>query len=466
MTDPPGVTVDSTGDVYVVESMRIDKFDSSGNFLRMWGKDVASSGPGDTGTGFEICVPANGDTCKAATNPGIPGAVSGELAIADQAGTDASDNVYVVDVGTNRINKYDSSGNFLRAWGKDVVTAGPGNTGTGFEICVAANGDTCKNGATGSLGGEMSAPEGVGVDTAGNVYVGEFTNQRVQKFDSSGNFLRAWGKDVASAGPGNTGTGFEICVAANGDTCKAGVAGGLGGEFDLPVGAASDSSDNVYIADANNYRIDKFDSSGNFLRAWGGDVVSAGPGNTGTGFEICVPANGDTCKAGSPGDAGGESGSPRAIAVDAAGGLYATDGNNSRMEKFNTSGNFLLAWGKNVVSAGPGNTGTGFEICVAANGDTCKFGEDGGLGGEMRAAEGVGATSSGEVYVADETNERIQEFTDAPPSPPAGSTPAPTPTAVSTVTGQRAAAKRRCKKKFPKGPRRTKCLKKAKKLPV
>jgi NHL repeat-containing protein len=390
MTDPPGATVDGAGDVYVVESMRIDKFDSSGNFLRMWGKDVASSGPGDTGTGFEICVPANGDTCKAATNPGIPGAVSGELAIADQAGTDASDNVYVVDVGTNRINKYDSSGNFLRAWGKDVVTAGPGNTGTGFEICVAANGDTCKNGATGSLGGEMSAPEGVGVDTAGNVYVGEFTNQRVQKFDSSGNFLRAWGKDVASAGPGNTGTGFEICV----------------------------------------------------------------------------PANGDTCKAGSPGDAGGESGSPRAIAVDAAGGLYATDGNNSRMEKFNTSGNFLLAWGKNVVSAGPGNTGTGFEICVAANGDTCKFGEDGGLGGEMRAAEGVGATSSGEVYVADETNERIQEFTDAPPSSPPGSTPAPTPTAVSTVTGQRAAAKRRCKKKFPKGPRRTKCLKKAKKLPV
>jgi hypothetical protein len=40
------------------------------------------------------------------------------------------------------------------------------------------------------------------------------------------------------------------------------------------------------------------------------------------------------------------------------------------------------------------------------------------------------------------------------------------PTAASAPTGQRAAAKRRCKKKFPKGPRRTKCLKKAKKLPV
>jgi hypothetical protein len=306
----------------------------------------------------------------------------------------------------------------------------------------------------------------VAVDTAGNVYVPETPNQRVEKFDSSGNFLRAWGKDVANAGPGNTGTGFEICVAANGDTCKAGVGGGLGGEFDLPFGAASDSSNNVYVADANNYRIDKYDSSGNFLRAWGKDVASAGPGNTGTGFEICVPANGDTCKTGSPGSAGGESGSPRALAVDGSDGVYATDGNNSRMEKFDPSGNFLRAWGKDVASAGPGNTGTGFEICVPANGDTCKSGVDGGLGGETRSFEGVGAASSGEVYIADENNNRVQKFVDAPPSSPPGSTPTPTPTPAGTATGQRAAALKKCKRKFPKGPRRTKCLKRAKKLPV
>jgi hypothetical protein len=45
--------------------------------------------------------------------------------------------------------------------------------------------------------------------------------------------------------------------------------------------------------------------------------------------------------------------------------------------------------------------------------------------------------------------------------------PAPPPAGTaSTTTGQRAAAKKRCKKKFEKGPKRTKCLKKAKKLPV
>jgi hypothetical protein len=48
-----------------------------------------------------------------------------------------------------------------------------------------------------------------------------------------------------------------------------------------------------------------------------------------------------------------------------------------------------------------------------------------------------------------------------PPAPPP-----PSATTASTPTGQRAAAKKRCKKKFEKGPKRAKCLKKAKKLPV
>ena len=62
----------------------------------------------------------------------------------------------------------------------------------------------------------------------------------------------------------------------------------------------------------------------------------------------------------------------------------------------------------------------------------------------------------------------------APPAPPAAPEPpaapaAPAPLATPSPlppTGERAAALKRCKKKFPKGPRRTKCLKKAKRLPV
>src|SRR5664279_1556814 len=80
---------------------------------------------------------------------------------------------------------------------------------------------------------------------------------------SDGAFDRTWGKDVGGAGVG-------ICtVAAN---CRAGTQGGLGGEFNAPGYVATDSSGDVYVADNGNKRIEKFDSSGNFLRAWGKEV--------------------------------------------------------------------------------------------------------------------------------------------------------------------------------------------------
>lgn len=83
----------------------------------------------------------------------------------------------------NRIDMFDSAGNFLSDWGKDVVSAGPGNTGTRFEICVAANGDTCKPGDFAStLGGELRDPVGVVTDSAGNLYVADLGRERIQKF--------------------------------------------------------------------------------------------------------------------------------------------------------------------------------------------------------------------------------------------------------------------------------------------
>ncbi len=159
-----------------------------------------------------------------------------------------------------------SSGIWDRAWGNDVVAGR-------FEICTVAA--DCLGGASGGLGGEINSPNGVGTDAAGNVYVADTSNNRIQKFDLEGNFLRAWGKDVDTA----AGTGFEICtVAAN---CKAGSSGGLGGEMSFAAGVGTDTVGNVYLADIGNDRIQKFDSEGNFLRAWGKDVDSVTVGHPG-----------------------------------------------------------------------------------------------------------------------------------------------------------------------------------------
>ena len=109
---------------------------------------------------------------------------------------------------------------------------------------------SCQAGVDGGLGGELSHPRGVGADPAGNVYVVD--NQRIQKFDSSGNWERAWGKDVDTGG----GMGFELCTVAA--SCKQGAVGELGGELNFPSGVAADATGNVYVAENFNQRVQKY----------------------------------------------------------------------------------------------------------------------------------------------------------------------------------------------------------------
>src|SRR5215211_1938878 len=70
-----------------------------------------------------------------------------------------------------------ASGSWERAWGKNV------NGGGAFGVCTVAS--SCLAGTSGGLGGEMSTPEDVAVDGAGNVYVADSGSHRIQKFDSS-----------------------------------------------------------------------------------------------------------------------------------------------------------------------------------------------------------------------------------------------------------------------------------------
>jgi DNA-binding beta-propeller fold protein YncE len=358
---------------------------ADGTWERAWGKDVVTGG----GTGFEICAVAA--SCKAGDGTGVLG---GEMDFPFMMATDAAGNVYVADFGNDRVQKFDSQGNFLRAWGKDVVTGG----GTGFEVCTVAA--ICKAGdATGGLGGELSDPVGITVDASGNVYVADRSNQRIQKFDSDGAFLRAWGKDVDSGG----GTDFEVCTVA--PSCKAGVSGGLGGEFNSINQLAVDTAGNLYVADSNNSRVQKFDSQGTFRRTWGKDVDQTG----GTGFEICIAAA--SCKAGTTGGLGGEFFAPIGVAADSTGAIYVSGSTGDhRIQKFDLQGSFQRAWGKDVVQTGqPGDTGTGFEICTTAA--SCKSGAFGGLGGELRVPAAVATDLAGNVYVGDQQNDRIQQFT-------------------------------------------------------
>ena len=94
-----------------------------------------------------------------------------------------------------------------------------------------------RSGAGGRGAGQVSNPQSVAVDNStGDVYVADTGNSRVDEFDSSGNFIAAWGDAVDQT------TGGDVCTAASGDTCQAGTYDSAPGHFESPTFVAVDNS--------------------------------------------------------------------------------------------------------------------------------------------------------------------------------------------------------------------------------
>ncbi|HEV7493046.1 hypothetical protein [Baekduia sp.] len=99
-----------------------------------------------------------------------------------------------------------------------------------------------------------------------------------------------------------------------------GSSGSGAGQLSNPQDVAVDeSTGDIYVADAGNFRIDKFSAIGNFILAFGRDV------NQTTGGDICTAASGDICQAGTPGTGHGAFQAPTYVAVDNSGGASAGD---------------------------------------------------------------------------------------------------------------------------------------------
>jgi len=117
----------SAGDVYVTDTghNRIEKFDSTGKFILMFGKGVDETKvntSGSTEAEQNVCTVASGDTCKAGTPGSTPGAFTTAQFIAVDS---SSGEVYVGYTGDGTVSKFDESGN-LSAWGKKGQITGFG----------------------------------------------------------------------------------------------------------------------------------------------------------------------------------------------------------------------------------------------------------------------------------------------------------------------------------------------------
>jgi DNA-binding beta-propeller fold protein YncE len=189
-----------------------------------------------------------------------------------------SGEIYVANQQNGRIEKFTVWGDFVLAWGWDVVASGPGEKGAGLEVCVRADGDVCKKGLTGGGGaGQFGSlgPQGVAVDSEGDVYVADWSNRRVQKLSSDGEFLLTFGGDVnktkvEAAAPEAQ---RNLCPIDPGDVCQAGIEGTGNGQFGFwrlgsyvaidRKGTESADDDVIYVGDEG--RVQEFDSGGHHL---------------------------------------------------------------------------------------------------------------------------------------------------------------------------------------------------------
>jgi autotransporter-associated beta strand protein len=329
----------------------------------------------------------------------------------------ANTSTAILTANSSTVTLSDTSGTLFTKGSTGVFNAGTSTVliskqGTGTHTYNS------KFGSAGTGNGQFGNYDfGIAVDPSGNIYLGDNSNSRVQKFDSSGTYVSQFG----TLGTGNgqfNGSVTGVAIDSSGNIYVAdgvldrvqkfnssgtyvsqfGSTGTGDGQFDTPFGIAIDPSDNIYVVDGVNSRVQKFDSSGTYVSKFG----TLGTGN-------------------------GQFTNPRGIAIDSSGNIFVVDAWNHRIEKFDSSGNYISQFNDTAGFSYP--TGIHIDaydnIYIADQGHSVisKFNSsgtfiadiatNGATDGLVNQAYNLSSNSSGDIYILDTYNKRIQKFTTA-----------------------------------------------------
>jgi len=309
---PYGLAVDSQGNLYIADSgnYRIRKVSPSG---------IISTLAGDGG--FDV----SGD--------GVP-ATAASLGFVTAVTTDASGNVFIAG------NDQSGQGSTIRK----VSVAGIINR-------IAGTGNAFSGDGSSAIAASLNDPQGLALDSAQNLYIGDYGNRRIRKVSSLGIITTVAG----SASYGFSGDGGSATAAS----------------LTKPDAVAVDAAGNVYIADTGNNRIRKVSPNGIIVTIAGNGLYGYS-GDDGPATEASLN-------------------SPEGVAVDSAGTIFVVDSRNLRIRKISTT--------------------TGIITTIAGNGQCCYLG-DGGPATAARLAQpyGVAVDLAGSVYIADTGNNTIRKI--------------------------------------------------------